>query len=83
VGATIVGSMATVWHGQVNPPRLPDVTTWNYKPGEFEYKQGNEMGRFLLGSTVVMLWPEMPMKFNPAWQPASGIRMGEAMASLG
>ncbi|MBS7808242.1 archaetidylserine decarboxylase [Variovorax sp. PCZ-1] len=80
VGATIVGSMATVWHGQVNPPRLPDVTTWNYKPGEHVYKQGDEMGRFLLGSTVVMLWPEMPMKFNPAWQPAGGIRMGEAMA---
>jgi phosphatidylserine decarboxylase len=83
VGATIVGSMATVWHGQVNPPRLPDVTTWNYKPGEFDANQGAEMGRFLLGSTVVMLWPEQAMKFNPAWQPAGAIRMGEAMASLG
>jgi phosphatidylserine decarboxylase len=83
VGATIVGSMATVWHGQVNPPRLPDVTACNYKPGEHVYKQGDEMGRFLLGSTVVMLWPEMPMKFNPKWQPAAGIRMGESMASLG
>ncbi len=83
VGATIVGSMATVWHGQVNPPRLPDVTTWNYKLGEFEYKQGEEMGRFLLGSTAVMLWPEQAMKFNPAWQPAGGIRMGESMAVLG
>ncbi len=83
VGATIVGSMATVWHGQVNPPRLPDVTTWNYKPGQFEYKQGMEMGRFLLGSTVVMLWPEQAMKFNSAWQPTGGIRMGESMATLG
>jgi phosphatidylserine decarboxylase len=82
VGATIVGSMATVWHGQVNPPRLPDVTTWHYKPGEFEYKQGDEMGRFLLGSTVVMLWPNKPMKFNAQWQPSGPIRMGETMASL-
>ena len=82
VGATIVGSMATVWHGQVNPPRLPDVTTWNYKPGEHAYQQGDEMGRFLLGSTVVMLWPEQAMKFNAAWQPAGGIRMGELMASM-
>jgi phosphatidylserine decarboxylase len=82
VGATIVGSMATVWHGQVNPPRLPDVTTWNYKPGEFGYKQGDEMGRFLLGSTVVMLWPNMPMKFNTGWQPTGAIRMGESMVSL-
>ena len=82
VGATIVGSMATVWHGQVNPPRLPDVTTWDYKPGHFDYQQGDEMGRFLLGSTVVMLWPNMPMKFNASWQPKGGIRMGESMASL-
>ena len=83
VGATIVGSMATVWHGQVNPPRLPDVKTWNYKPGEFAYKQGDEMGRFLLGSTVVMLWPEQAMKFNPGWQPTGVIRMGESMANVG
>ena len=83
VGATIVGSMDTVWHGQVNPPRLPDVTTWNYKPGEFEYQQGDEMGRFLLGSTVVMLWPNQAMQFNAKWQPGGAIRMGEAMASLG
>jgi phosphatidylserine decarboxylase len=82
VGATIVGSMATVWHGQVNPPRLPDVTTWNYKSGEFSYGQGAEMGRFLLGSTVVMLWPNMPVTFNPSWQAAGAIRMGEAMAGL-
>jgi phosphatidylserine decarboxylase len=82
VGATIVGSMATVWHGQVNPPRLSNVTTWNYKPGEFEYKPGDEMGRFLLGSTVVMLWPEQKMKFNASWQPAGAIRMGEAMVNL-
>ena len=83
VGATIVGSMATVWHGQVNPPRLPDVTTWNYKPVEFVYKQGDEMGRFLLGSTVVMLWPNQAMQFNAKWQPGGAIRMGESMAALG
>ncbi len=83
VGATIVGSMATVWHGQVNPPRLPDVTAWNYKPEQFNYAQGDEMGRFLLGSTVVMLWPNMPMQFNSAWQPSGAIRMGESMANLG
>ncbi len=82
VGATIVGSMTTVWHGQVNPPRLPDVTAWNYKSGQFDYQQGDEIGRFLLGSTVVMLWPNKPMIFNPTWQATGGIRMGESMATL-
>jgi phosphatidylserine decarboxylase len=82
VGATIVGSMATVWHGVVNPPRLPDVKTWHYD-GQVTLKQGDEMGRFLLGSTVVMLFPkspEAPLAFNPDWTPGRAIRLGEAMA---
>jgi phosphatidylserine decarboxylase len=37
------------------------------------------MGRFLLGSTVVMLFPKNALAFNPAWQPTAAIRMGEAM----
>jgi phosphatidylserine decarboxylase len=85
VGATIVGSMATVWHGVVNPPRLPEITTWNYPAAGSDdaiaLAQGEEMGRFLLGSTVVMLWPKSELTFNPNWQPAGVIRMGEAMAS--
>ena len=39
------------------------------------------MGRFLLGSTVVMLFPPPPLAFNPAWAPARPIRLGEAMAN--
>ena len=39
------------------------------------------MGRFLLGSTVVMLFPAPPLAFNPAWAPARPIRLGEAMAN--
>jgi len=80
VGATIVGSMATVWHGVVNPPRLPDVKTWHYDR-QVELKQGDEMGRFLLGSTVVMLFPKPPFAFNPDWTPGRAIRLGEAMAN--
>ena len=81
VGATIVGSMATVWHGLVNPPRLPDVKTWSYADQKVELKQGDEMGRFLLGSTVVMLFPKAQLAFNPVWTPTRAIRLGEAMAN--
>jgi len=45
-------------------------------------RQGEEMARFLLGSTVVMLFPQGPLAFNPQWAPTGAIRMGEAMASL-
>ena len=81
VGATIVGSMATVWHGVVNPPRAKRLREWRYESEQrIELAQGAEMGRFLLGSTVVLLMPAGALRFNPRWQPGGAIRMGEAMA---
>ena len=84
VGATIVGSMATVWHGVVNPPRGKAVREWRY-PAEstpaIVLKQGDEMGRFLLGSTVIMLFPKGPLHFNPEWVSGRSVRLGEAMAT--
>ena len=83
VGATIVGSMATVWHGVVNPPRGKGVREWRYPASgqpEVVLKQGEEMGRFLLGSTVVLLFPKGPLRFNTGWAPGRAVRLGEAMA---
>jgi phosphatidylserine decarboxylase len=81
VGATIVGSMATVWHGVINPPRSNQVREWQYAGKNIALKKGDEMGRFLLGSTVVMLFPKNTIEFNAAWQPTRAIRMGEAMSA--
>ena len=83
VGATIVGSMATVWHGVVNPPRSSSVREWKYDGQNVLLKKGDEMGRFLLGSTVVMLFPKNAMQFNPQWVPAQAVRMGEEMGTKG
>jgi phosphatidylserine decarboxylase len=83
VGATIVGSMATVWHdaknGIINPPRTSNVRTWSYHDQDIRLKQGDEMGRFLLGSTVVMLFEKNALQFNADWQPARSIKLGEVM----
>ncbi len=81
VGATIVGSMATVWHGVVNPPRPGKLREWRYPDLAIDLQAGEEMGRFLLGSTVVMLFPKGALGFNPAWAPGRAIRMGEAMGA--
>lgn len=81
VGATIVGSMATVWHGIVNPPRTGKIREWNYAQQDFQLAQGAEMGRFLLGSTIVLLTPKSDMQFNTEWQTAKPVRLGENMAT--
>jgi phosphatidylserine decarboxylase len=80
-----VGSMATVWHqenssalnGIINPPRTGQIRSWIYE--NITLKQGDEMGRFLLGSTVVMLFEKNTLQFNSTWQSARAIKLGEMM----
>lgn len=79
VGATIVGSMATVWHGVVNPKRTGAPSEWSYADQEIVLEQGAEMGRFLLGSTVVMLFRPGTIAFEESWAPARPVRLGERM----
>jgi phosphatidylserine decarboxylase len=79
VGATIVGSMATVWHGVVNPSRTGRLSEWTYPDGEVRLGKGEEMGRFLLGSTIVMLFRPGTIVFNPDWGPERLVRLGELM----
>ncbi len=81
VGATVVGSMATTWHGVVNPPRSSHIGDWYYDQQGIVIRKGQEMGRFLLGSTVVMLFPQSTLQFNPLWTPAKPIVLGEAMGN--
>jgi phosphatidylserine decarboxylase len=79
VGATIVGSMATVWHGVVNPKRSGRLAEWSYEDEEIVLAKGEEMGRFLLGSTIVMLFEPGAIDFNRDWLPEGPVRLGERM----
>jgi phosphatidylserine decarboxylase len=81
VGATIVGSISTVWHGIVNPGHSGRVQEWRYGEQGLVLQKGDEMGRFQLGSTVVMLFPKSNLVFNKAWVPTQAIRLGEMMAA--
>jgi phosphatidylserine decarboxylase len=81
VGATIVGSMATVWHGVVNPTRTNKVSEWSYTDQEIVLTKGEEMGRFLLGSTIVMLFRQETIAFNRNWAPERSVRLGEMMGN--
>lgn len=81
VGATIVGSMATVWHGVVNPKRTGEASEWTYADQDIRLKQGEEMGSFLLGSTIVMLFRPDIIAFNEDWAPERIVRLGELMGN--
>lgn len=79
VGATIVGSMETVWHGVVNPTRPNKLVHWTYDDQEIVLEKGEEMGRFLLGSTVIMLFQSGVIEFNEEWAVEHSVRLGERM----
>ena len=85
VGAMIVASIATVWAGTVAPqrPGKADVTTWTYESDAPRLKRGDEMGRFLLGSTVVMLAPADGPDWTRSLQPGQTVQVGEALDGSG
>ncbi len=84
VGATIVGSIETVWSGCVNQTREGVIKRWTYpeqdSAGAIFLKKGEEMGRFKLGSTVVNLFEPNQIRFNSAFMPGYITRMGELLA---
>lgn len=83
VGAAIVGSVATAWHGVVMPPHGGRVRGWHYEDENITLARGAEMGRFLLGSTVVALFAHPGVRFAPEWAAGKPVRMGEAMGRAG
>lgn len=78
VGATIVGSIETVWHGVVNAAHQPHIQTWYYDG--LALRAGEEMGRFMLGSTVIMLFSHQRVRFLQHLQAGQTVRLHEAMA---
>ncbi|QSX36651.1 archaetidylserine decarboxylase [Shewanella sedimentimangrovi] len=86
VGATIVASIETVWAGTVTPPTGKKVFSWDYPtegPEAITLEKGEEMGRFKLGSTVVMLFAKDALDgFADGVEAGSVTRMGEPFARI-
>ena len=86
VGATIVASIETVWAGTVTPPGGKQVFSWDYPttgPEALTLDKGAEMGRFKLGSTVVMLFAQDAIDtFADGVEPGETTRMGQAFANI-
>jgi phosphatidylserine decarboxylase len=84
VGATIVASIETVWAGTVTPPTGSEVFRWQYPaegPNAVHLEKGAEMGRFKLGSTVVLTFAKDAVELLPTNFPGAVTRMGTAFAT--
>ncbi|OPX54779.1 phosphatidylserine decarboxylase [Oceanospirillum multiglobuliferum] len=84
VGAMIVASIETVWAGQVTPlSRQVDVTDYPENPQPLRLEKGDELGRFKLGSTIVMLYGVEMASFLDSIAPGTPTRMGEYFGQIG
>jgi len=84
VGAMVVAGIETVWSGQVAPPlRHPDLTDYLELPQPVELAKGEEMGRFMLGSTVILLFPKDSMTWADSYDAGVGTRLGEGLGKFG
>lgn len=84
VGALFVGSMSTVWHGDVTPrsPRVRAHLAIDFVRAGLKLDKGAEMGRFNMGSTVILLLPPGRTEWQGEVAAGSAIRMGQALAHL-
>jgi phosphatidylserine decarboxylase len=84
VGALFVGSIATVWHGEVTPcsPRRAAELPLATGRAPVRLERGAELGRFNMGSTVILLLPPQAADWLPALQPGSPVRVGQTLARL-
>ncbi|MGI9210914.1 MAG: archaetidylserine decarboxylase [Methylococcaceae bacterium] len=76
VGALFVASIETTWHGVVTPPQGQSVTVWHYADHPPVLSRGTELGRFTMGSTIIVLFGAEVMDWSESLTAGSGIRMG-------
>jgi len=82
VGAMLVSSMETVWAGMVTPPRGRKITRGDWSRRDIALQRGEEMGRFNMGSTVIVLLPPAAVSALEDLGPADTVLMGQRLARL-
>ena len=82
VGAIFVGSIETVWHGEVTPPTVKDIRNWKYDDEELSYVKGQEMGRFNMGSTVILLHANKKMDWDKELKAEKKVQLGEVIGNI-
>jgi phosphatidylserine decarboxylase len=81
VGAIFVGSMETVWQGKITPDYRPTIEHWDYSDQLLSFAKGDEIGRFNMGSTVVLLTTEGQMPDLGKIPENTPVKMGQHLAN--
>lgn len=82
VGAINVGSIETVWAGEVTPPRGRQIRRTTYAPGSIRLDRGEEMGRFNMGSTAIVVLPPGTTAWDTALEADTPVRVNQALGTL-
>lgn len=77
VGAIFVSSVETVWHGVVTPPSITEVKSWQYQDNAPTLKIGEEMGRFNMGSTIIVLFGKDKAQWDAEFKAEKTVKLGE------
>lgn len=83
VGAIIVGGIETVWNGRLTPPHQRNAAPTYYQPMQpLQLARGAELGRFHLGSTVILLAPPKALNWDVALKAGQAVRLGQPLATM-
>jgi phosphatidylserine decarboxylase len=82
VGAIFVSSVETVWHGVVTPPSITEVQNWQYGKDAPTLKIGEEMGRFNMGSTIIVLFGKGKAQWEADFKAEKRVKLGEMIGRV-
>ncbi len=82
VGAIFVSSIETVWHGVVTPPTTRSLQIWNYGIKKTVLQQGEEMGRFNMGSTIIVLFGKDKIRWEDKLKADTPVKIGEMIGTV-
>jgi phosphatidylserine decarboxylase len=82
VGAIFVSSIETVWHGVVSPPTIRTVKSWVYEQDAPVLKKGEEMGRFNMGSTIIVLFGKDTVQWSDDFKADKLVKLGEKIGRV-
>lgn len=77
VGAIFVSSVETVWHGVVTPPTISQVRSWHYQDNAPVLQRGEEMGRFNMGSTIIVLFGDNKVQWDAGFVADKIVKLGQ------